>query len=113
MKSEYSKFPELIRLDHMRLLFYSPRKKKKHQLNSSDFRWFNTVFDYRTHFRGHWSSVGLHLENTDVQDLGFPFGGGEEDGAGKGNGSPLQYSCLETLMDKGAWRAAVRGVTQS
>ena len=24
---------------------------------------------------------------------------------GEGNGSPLQYSCLENLMDRGAWRA--------
>ena len=28
---------------------------------------------------------------------------------GEGNGSPLQYSCLENLMDRGAWWAAVRG----
>ena len=30
---------------------------------------------------------------------------------GEGNGSPLQYSCLEKSMDRGAWRAAVHGVT--
>ena len=29
---------------------------------------------------------------------------------GEGNGSPLQYSCLENLMDGGAWKAAVHGV---
>ena len=29
---------------------------------------------------------------------------------GEGNGNPLQYSCLENPMDKGAWRAAVYGV---
>ena len=32
---------------------------------------------------------------------------------GKGNGSPLQYSCLENPMDGGAWRATVHGVTKS
>ena len=32
---------------------------------------------------------------------------------GEGNGSPLQYSCLENPMDGGAWRAAVHGVEQS
>ena len=32
---------------------------------------------------------------------------------GKGNGTPLQYSCLENPMDGGAWWAAVYGVTQS
>ena len=31
----------------------------------------------------------------------------------KGNGNPLQYSCLENPMDGGAWWAAVYGVTQS
>ena len=31
---------------------------------------------------------------------------------GKGNGNPRQYSCLENLMDRGAWRATVHGVTR-
>ena len=32
---------------------------------------------------------------------------------GKGNGTPLQYSCLENTMDRGAWWAAVHGVAKS
>ena len=32
---------------------------------------------------------------------------------GEGNGSPLQYSCLENHMDRGAWWAVVHGVTKS
>ena len=32
---------------------------------------------------------------------------------GGGNGNPLQYSCLENPMDRGAWRATVHGVTKS
>ena len=32
---------------------------------------------------------------------------------GEGNGTPLQYSCLENPMDGGAWSAAVHGVTRS
>ena len=32
---------------------------------------------------------------------------------GEGNGTPLQYSCLENPMDKGAWWAAVHGVAKS
>jgi len=31
---------------------------------------------------------------------------------GEGNGNPLQYSCLENPMDRGAWQAAVYGVTK-
>ena len=32
---------------------------------------------------------------------------------GEGNGNPLQYPCLENLMDRGAWWAAVHGVIKS
>ena len=31
---------------------------------------------------------------------------------GEGNGNPLQYSCLENPMDRGAWQATVHGVTR-
>ena len=34
-------------------------------------------------------------------------------GDGEGSGTPLQYSCLENLMDGGAWCAAVHGVAKS
>ena len=32
---------------------------------------------------------------------------------GEGNGNPLQYSCLKSPMDRGAWGAAVHGVAKS
>ena len=32
---------------------------------------------------------------------------------GEGHGSPLQYSCLENSMDRGAWRGRVHGLTKS
>ena len=31
---------------------------------------------------------------------------------GEGNGTPLQYSCLENPMDGGAWKASVHGVDE-
>ena len=31
----------------------------------------------------------------------------------EGNGNPLQYSCLENSMDRGAWWATAHGVTKS
>ena len=31
---------------------------------------------------------------------------------GGGHGNPLQYSCLENPMDRGAWQAMVHGVTE-
>jgi len=38
---------------------------------------------------------------------------GWERSPGEGNGNSLQYSCLENLMDRGAWRATVHGLVMS
>ena len=47
----------------------------------------------------------------DTGDLGLIPGSGRSPGGGHGN--PLQYSCLENPMDRGAWWATVHGVTKS
>ena len=47
----------------------------------------------------------------DIRDAGLIPGSGRPPGGGHGNS--LQYSCLENLMDRGAWRATVHSVTQS
>ena len=44
-------------------------------------------------------------------DLGSVPGSGRSPGEAKGY--PLQYSCLDNFMDKGAWQAIVHGVTKS
>ena len=44
-------------------------------------------------------------------DLGLIPGSGRS--PGEGNGNPLQYSCLENSMDRGAWWATVHEVTKS
>ena len=46
-----------------------------------------------------------------VGDLGLIPGSGRS--LVKGDGNPSQYPCLENSMDRGAWRAVVRGVTKS
>ena len=38
---------------------------------------------------------------------------GSERSPGEGSGNPLQYSCLENPMDRGAWQATIHGVTKS
>ena len=38
---------------------------------------------------------------------------GSERSPGEGNGNPLQYSCLEKPVDRGAWQSAVHGVAKS
>ena len=53
------------------------------------------------------SQVALVVKNMsanagDIRDVGRS--------PGVGNGNPLQYSCLENPMDRGAWRATVHGV---
>ena len=61
--------------------------------------------------------------------MDFPGGSGDKESAckagnlgsipglgsspGEGNGNPLQYSCLESSMDRGAWLAIIHGVTKS
>ena len=45
-------------------------------------------------------------QETQVQSLD------QEESPGKGSGNPLQYSCLENHMDRGAWQATVREVTK-
>ena len=44
-------------------------------------------------------------------DLGSIPGSGRS--SGEVNGNPLQYSCLESPVDRGAWRATVNGVAKS
>ena len=51
--------------------------------------------------------------------MGFPGGSDGKESAcnegdpGEGNGNPLQYSCLENPMNRGAWLATVHGVAES
>ena len=64
-----------------------------------------------------WASqVVLMVKNSpanagDVRDTGSIPGSGRFPGGGHGN--PLQYSCLENPMDRGAWWAMVHRVAQS
>ena len=47
----------------------------------------------------------------DTRDMGLIPRSGRFPGGG--NGTPLQYSCLENPMDRGAWWATVHGAVQS
>ena len=47
----------------------------------------------------------------DIRDIGsIP---GSRRFPGEGNGDPLQYSCMENLIDSGAWWATVHGVAKN
>ena len=53
----------------------------------------------------------LSANTEDIRDVGLIPGLGRS--LGEGYGNPLQYSCLEIPMDRGAWRAAVHRVAKS
>ena len=53
----------------------------------------------------------LPADAGDARAMGLILG--SERFPGGGNGNPLQYSCVENPMDRGAWWAAVQGITQS
>ena len=58
------------------------------------------------------SSVGKkNLPACNAGDLGSIAGSGRA--PGEGNGTPLQCSCLDNSMDRGAWQDAVYGVAKS
>ena len=61
-------------------------------------------------------SRGARVKNTpvsagDERDMGAVLVSGRAPGGG--NGSPLQYSCLQNPTDRGVWRATVHRVAQS
>ena len=58
-------------------------------------------------------SLWGHKESDTTERLHFHFLLSSLYLLGEGNGTPLQYSCLENPMDGGAWWAAVHGVAKS
>ena len=87
--------------------------------------------------RHNWSNLAAAAAAILTQEAGRPFGTASQKRAmsdgkasaynsgdlgsipglarspGEGNGNPLQYSCLENPMDRGAWWATVHGVTKN
>ena len=60
-----------------------------------------------------WTSLVAQMVKHlayNAEDLGSIPGSGRF--SGEENGNPLQYSCLENPMDKGAWGATVRGIAK-
>ena len=93
-------------------------------------RWWSQGMDMQC---GHWGQDGPYDPPGglvfSIYYWGFPGGSGSKESAcsagdpglisglgrfpGEGNGNPLQYSCLENPMDRGAWWATVHGITKS
>ena len=76
------------------------KRKATHGLNLT-----NLIFSYETWFQGYraYSHVPLVSQSFTAAHTS----------PREGNGTPLQYSCLENPMDGGTWWAAVHGVSKS
>ena len=114
-------------------LFTFPASEKEMATHSSVLAWRIPG----TGEPGGLPSMGSHRVGHDWSDLaagghgnlGFPGGSDSKESAwnagdlglipgsrrspGRGNGNPLQYSCLEHSMDRGAWWAVLHGVAKS
>ena len=73
----------------------------------------NAIYHYAktTHIRGFPGGSVVKNLPANAGDMGSNPGLGWS--LGEGYGNPLQYSCLENPMDRGAWWATVHGVSES
>ena len=62
-------------------------------------------------FRGFTCGSVIKNLPANAGDVGSILG--QEDSPGGETGNPLQYSCLENPMGRGAWQATVHGVTKN
>ena len=79
--------------------------------NRTQLKWLST------HLQADMSSIqgfpgGSVVKNPPVVQATRVWSLCREDSPGGGNGNALQYSCLGNPIDRGAWRAAVLGVTK-
>ena len=94
--------------------FHSNPKEKQCQLKCSESPWafFLLYAKWASHLHG------LLVKNpSEIQETNCHAGDpgsipGLRRSPGEGNGNPLQYSCMENLMYRGAWWATVHGVTR-
>ena len=66
----------------------------------------------------HWAEISGFSGGSDGKESTCSSGNpglipGSERSPGEENGNPLQCSCLENLMDRGAWQATVHGLKKS
>ena len=109
--------------NYQQLLFYSPMHIFILPIPLTlKQKYYSQLWNYQASFVAfiHFITVGLppwlsDKESTcssgDLGDAGL-IPGLRRSSVG-GNGHPLQYSCLENPMDRGAWRATVHRVTKS
>ena len=109
----------LCRSSRLRYAFHQKEEKGWYFPYSSKFQidkvfslWISSLSP-RQSFPGGASDKEKNLPASEgnIKDEGLTLGSGRS--PGQGHGDPLQYSCLENPMDRGAWRAAAHRVTES
>ena len=90
----------------------TPQDSSLAVLSGSSVPWVGAAREFfQTLQRGFPGGSASKESACNAEDPGLISGLGRSSGEGYGN--PLQYSCLENPMDKGAWQGTVRGVAKS
>ena len=89
------------------ILQMKKKKKNAYEINSN----LSVTFSQHTSLNTYYNTYGFPRWRLPMQEVGSIPGSGRFPGGGHGN--PLQYSCLENPMDRGARWVSVRRVTKS
>ena len=90
--------------------FFLIQKKVFHPQGDKSFFFFNDVLAFTI-----WCEfLFMDFPGASIYNMGDPSSiPGSRRSPGEGNGNPLQYSCLENPMDRGAWQVTVSEVAKS
>ena len=112
-------------LSYFTLIFHFPALKKEMATHSSVLAWRipgmaepGGLLSIGLHSVGHdWSDLAAAVVKNLPANAGATGEASSTPGSGRssgvGNGNPLQYSCQDNLMNRGAWQATVHSVTKS
>ena len=104
----YQIHPLSIKISHTEKLPRRSQNRRKHMYPLSVIYWKRGVSILYISCWGFLHAWLSGEESTcNVGDMGLIPGSGRS--SGEGNSNPLQYSCLENPMDRGAWWATVNG----
>ena len=97
-----------------KLLYYVMDKQQCHKIWHRELYSVSCDKPNRKYFKNNlYTCITEPLCNTAEINTALLYFNQKKQGPGRGNGNPIQYSCLDNPMDRGAWGAAVHGVTKS
>ena len=84
--------------------------QRKNRAQEGNIRLLKYQWQYGTSFKC-YIALNLMVKLGEKMNVGILCKSSAK--IGEGNGTPLQYSCLENPMDRGAWKAAIHGFSKS